>query len=484
MHNPDEAFFNILTDHGAIIAVNVDEAAFKSTPSIDVHGHHAYPGMVDGHLHLIGYGQKLSRLDLTGITICKEIIKRLKGITNARIIVAEGYRECGITKDDLDAISSEKPIVLIHGDYHTITANSWALEKANITSTNGVITEREADTLKEKLFFYNKCILMEYFHRAVSHLHELGITGGHSDDLAYFNRFSYPLSAITESLQQLPFRTHLLINHRVFKDFLESKSDFSPSSPYLEFGAVKTFYDGTLSSNTAFISHNYARANHRGAPIVSRDDFQRFLTLVRQQHYPVAIHVIGDQGLDEVADWLTLFPPQQGQRDRIIHASLAKIATLEKLARLPVVIDIQPLFVTSDMPRLQEWLHIMPDLVYPWKTYLEYNLKLIGSSDAPVEDPNPLLSIHALVTRTSLKEGKTYNIEQCVDRFHAVRMYTTNHAIISNSTKSRGHIDVGYLADFSVFPADILKVEDAQLLHLKTSMTIIDEKIVYHHKER
>ena len=69
---------------------------------------------------------------------------------------------------------------------------------------------------------------------------------------------------------------------------------------------------------------------------------------------PVAIHTIGDLSLEYVIDALELYPPAEGLRDRIIHCQLAREELIERMKNLQAIIDIQPVFVSSDFPSVIE----------------------------------------------------------------------------------------------------------------------------------
>ena len=69
---------------------------------------------------------------------------------------------------------------------------------------------------------------------------------------------------------------------------------------------------------------------------------------------PVAIHTIGDLSLEYVIDALELYPPAEGLRDRIIHCQLAREELIERMKKLQAIIDIQPVFVSSDFPSVIE----------------------------------------------------------------------------------------------------------------------------------
>ena len=71
---------------------------------------------------------------------------------------------------------------------------------------------------------------------------------------------------------------------------------------------------------------------------------------LRAHDLPLAIHVIGDLGLNEVVKLLKTYPPKKGLHDRIIHASLADMKTILMMKDMPIILDVQPQFITSDIP--------------------------------------------------------------------------------------------------------------------------------------
>jgi predicted amidohydrolase YtcJ len=127
----------------------------------------------------------------------------------------------------------------------------------------------------------------------------------------------------------------------------------------------------------------------------------------------------------------------KGLHDRIIHASFAKESTLEKLKKLPVILDIQPQFVGSDLPTAYQWIHPQTELIYPWKSYADQGIIICGGSDAPVEIPNPLLGIQAAMHRYSSLDGNIYQPEQRLSLFEAVTLYTTYSQIPTYHTATR-----------------------------------------------
>ena len=455
--------YNILTDQGHIVGLNVDETK-PYDEVIDLGKKHLYPGFVDAHLHLIGYGQFLSRLDLTHMHNKTTILDLLKKQNIEAYIILDGYHEwVGITKLDLNDVNPNKPIILRHHDFHAVTVNDVVLNALNLKSETGILREEDARLVLNHYTHVSNQTLETYLENALRSLYKFGITGGHSDDLFYFNGYKDTLQVFLNVLKRMPFRAHLLVHHEVLDDYIQSPY-FNHHSPYLELKGVKVFYDGTMSSKTALMHDGYQNTTSKGLRMTP--NFIEIVKKVRQIGLTLAIHVIGDAGLDELIDILLKYPPKNHQKDRIIHAPWVSEYGMNKLKSTPVTIDIQPQFLSSDFPEALSIFKSLPPYVFPWKTMLENGLILSFSSDAPVETPNPLLGILDATERVA-KDGKIYQLEEKISRQEAIQGYTV-FANAQNQLQNRGLIAIGQVADFTIFDVD-LETADSTTLNQTSS---------------
>ncbi len=470
-----EEFF---TKDGKIIALG--SQPILPDRIIDLQGYTLFPGWVDAHLHIAGYGERLTLPNLNKLTNKAELLEQLRASFQQEPLYIQGYHECGLTKADLDAISTSHPILMRHADYHSATVNTVLLTALGLTQSNGVLHELDAQRAVFAMPRHSQKILKTMISNAIHSLHRFGITGGHSDDLHYFNGFTETLEAFEEVVNDLPFRAHLLIHYQEVDGFVKSKRPWLDQSPFVQLGAVKIFYDGTLSSQTAWMANPYPNGSI-GERIMNTDAFEQTLKKMRALQLPVALHTIGDLALEEVGHWLKKYPVKKGLHDRIIHASFAQRSTLSLLQSLPVILDIQPQFLSSDLPWGLALLPSPTELIYPWKTYLHHDLILCGGSDAPVEIPNPLKAIQAAVRRVSDHDGKTYGDEEKLSMLEAIHLYTTQANVPTYKTHERGKLASGYIADFTVFNVDFLQNPE-KLDQAFVTMTIVDDQVVYSHK--
>ncbi|TNF07735.1 MAG: amidohydrolase [Bacillota bacterium] len=479
-HSLDEGkiYLKMTTHQGKIVCFDEDCGHRHYDEVIDLEGAHVYPGFVDAHMHLLGYGQKLKRPSLSALKTKDEVLTRLKEAFHHEPLFAEGYRECGITKEDLDMISTSHPIMIRHNDYHSVTANSYVLNHIHLTHTNGVLTEEDATLAMKTWPPYTIKQLEDILETSLKSLYSYGITGAHSDDLSYFIGFKDTLQAFENVLERMPFRAHLLMHYDILDDYLSSGKSFLDQHAYLQLGAIKMFYDGTLSSQTAWMKTTYRSHNHHGLKIQTDQAFLDMVKKCRQHDLPVAIHVIGDQGLVDVCKVLQKYPVKTGLHDRIIHAPWADLEGIELMKKLPIVIDIQPQFLSSDLPWALSFIHETPPFVFPWKTYLKHGLIQAGSSDAPVEIPNPLLGMYASIYRISDHDQKPYFTDESLSIDEAIDIYTKG-ANYPTYDQKRGSLKIGYIADLTIFDNDLKTFKKHDFLEQKVKMTVINEIIVY-----
>lgn len=462
-----------VSDSGLIISEPDD------TPNLvnDLQGQCMYPAFIDCHMHLMGYGQHLSRGQVKHLHGKADILAYIRQHLTTPVTYIEGYSPCGITKDDLDQISADVLIYLRHEDYHGMTVNSSTLKKLEITSYDGILLENDGTKAMQSIDKHSHETLVSFLEKAYQKLYQFGVIGAHSDDLFYFNGYEDTLKAFQEASITYPFFAHLLIHHKTLHDYVK-KGNIIHQHEYLELGAVKIFYDGTTGSQTALMSVPYTSGGF-GERISDQETFIAYVKKARDHDLAVAVHVIGDKGLEEVCEILKAYPVKKGLHDRIIHASYATPKSLELLKTLDVFLDVQPQFITSDFPQTLDYFKSLPNLIFPLKTYHDININYGLSSDAPVEIPNPILGMYAAIFREI--DGVIFQPEERLSRMQALLGYTTHAWTLTN--QKGGYLKPGYPAHFVITDQDILTTPKTQFKSIKVSETYVFGKQVFNHKK-
>lgn len=505
---------SVLIEDGKIIATGkYEDLADLADTAIDLQGATLFPGFVDSHLHMIGTGFKLSRLDLSTVESAEEMLRLIAEEAQkskaGQWVWVEGFNENNFpdqripTMQELDKITTS-PLIISRVCRHVYLGNRLGFELAGITeatvdppggrigrhedgSLNGLLYENATELLKAAVPqegpIYRQS-LENALHVTINQMHANGLTGGHSEEMAYFGPYINVYNAYKNVLlARQDFRANLLIHNEVFTEIMEEQLEFDED--FMALGAMKIFADGSFGGSTAALLAPYADDPTTSGMLIQTDSqMEQLFQLATNYARPIAVHVIGDAAAQQIIELIEKYPPPVNTKHRIIHACLLNEELLTRMSKLELAVDIQPQFVTSDFPWVAN--KIGPSrlaFAYPWKALLEAGIICAGGSDSPIEVVNPLEGIYAAVTRK--KAGDThsgYVAEQKITLFEALRLYTIGSAEIINHAHDRGIIRPGYVADFTVFNENLLEMPIEQLLEATVKMTIVNGKIVYENK--
>lgn len=516
MVNEDEHIEAVYVENGQIIKTGTKENLLETfneriTKRVDLKGYVMYPGFVDSHLHLIGHGEKLIKLDLSEMTSAEEMERALREkaatLASDEWLIGEGWNENNFIdrkifhRQELDNISGGRPVLLSRVCRHAFLANTKALALAGITKdtidppggiivrdndgeATGLLHDSAAELVKKVVPEASQNYLNTALKTSIKHLLSLGLTGGHSEDLSYYGYVERPLSAYRTVIdgEEIKFRAHLLVHHEAFEDFKNVKKEYE--LPFVEYGALKIFADGAFGGRTAWLSQPYNDAPETSGVSIHADfNLAKLVQKAREYHMNVAVHTIGDMALKQTIEAIKNNLAREG-RDRLIHVGLVDDELIADMKQLPVILDIQPGFVASDFPWLIERLGTerIPN-AFPFRRLLDEQLICAGGSDAPIEPVDPLLGIFAAVTRRKPGERhEGYVPEQKLTMFEAIALYTVGSASAIMQEDVKGVIKEGYFADFTVLDQDLFEVSEDEILKSKVVLTIVDGDIVYEHK--
>ena len=112
---------------------------------------------------------------------------------------------------------------------------------------------------------------------------------------------------------------------------------------------------------------------------------------------------------------------------------------------------------------------------------LQSGAKIINGTDAPVEPVDPLPSFFASVARKTLDgfPAEGFEMDQAMTRAEALRTFTIDGAFGEFDEDFKGSIEVGKVADFTVFDKNIMEVPEMEILDTKVAMTIVGDEILY-----
>ncbi|MGG0719796.1 amidohydrolase [Robertmurraya massiliosenegalensis] len=515
LQDEDHVVEAILTEKDRIIAMgNVEKLeqdfAHMIQDKFHLHGRTLLPGFVDSHIHLIGHGEKLMRLNLSTYTSKADVLMAIKeyasSLNEGEWIIGEGWNENlwgdakTIDRNDIDMVVPHHPVLLKRICRHVLVVNSFALQEASIQDEmdtpqggviekdeegklTGVFKEKAQDMMLDAVPNASEEQLKKALRMAIKDAYEKGLTGVHTEDLSYYNGFenTYQLFKDVIEKEEHYFRAHLLVHYSVLEDFKRAGGQFLQGNQWIEFGAMKIFADGSLGGRTALLSHPYADdPETSGVAIYTQEELNELVAKAREIRMPVAIHAIGDKAFEMVVQAIEAHPLVGNGKDRIIHAQILRKELIDRVKKLPVILDIQPSFLASDFPWVIDRIgEGKLDYCYAWKTLLSEQLTCAGGSDAPIEEVSPLLGIHAAVARVSQQTQEVYQPEEALSTYEAVCLYTKGSASAACHEVDRGIIKEGFLADFTILDQDIFHCAPHEIRNINVESTVIGGKPVY-----
>jgi len=514
MEGEQDAVEAVFVEDGIIVATGSKrdlEKRYKNsiTKITDIKGNTMLPGFVDSHMHLIGHGEKLMKLDFSEMTSSQEISDSIqeyvKDKPEGEWIIGEGWNENQLPdrkifhRIELDELSPNNPLLLKRICRHAVVVNTKALELAGITDhtpnpeggiivrdANGHATGYLLDQAQELVKTVIPQVTEDYIQNAlrlsIGDCLSKGLVGGHTEDLNYYGGFERTYRGFQKVIKNgFKFRTNLLVHHEAVDDMHRLGYSYGDGDEFVELGAMKIFADGSLGGRTALLSHPYNDTPETfGVAIHSLDGLKTLVQKARSYKMPIAIHAIGDLAFEYVLNAIEELPPLPNQRDRLIHAQILRKELINRAKKLPLILDIQPRFVVSDFPWVIERIGEMNiEYCYAWKTLLQEGLHCAGGSDAPIEPIDPLLGIHAAVTRRKPGGEEVYMPEQKLSVYEAVQLFTTGSAYAIGKEEYMGKIAPGFKADFSILDQDIFHIKEDEILDTNVRMTVVDDTIMY-----
>ncbi|MCD2174835.1 amidohydrolase [Rhizobium sp. C4] len=516
-----------------IIAVGSEEAvmdhAGPDTRFIDANGATLMPGFVESHLHLFSgaYGQTL--LQLPGIYGFEALNAGFQAFAASRpdegLLLAQGadYEILGkgtrLDRHVLDRICPDRPIAIMAYDFHTLFANTAALEAAGLLNGRDLPVGNEvvigADGLATGELREKFALLPVLDLRTTGGREMLGMSGIEPpvaptpeewrDDVDILKEgMKFAASKGITSMHNMDGNRHLLellrdveaeggllarisVPFHLTRDMplgeLERASamtrDFTGET--LTCGRVKIFIDGVIESGTAAMLDDYAdRPGLRGNPIFDAASFAEAAVEADRRGMQIAVHAIGDAAVRIALDGYEAARKANGPRDsrhRIEHIEMIDPADIPRFAELGVIASVQPLHApVGETPTSRSIGAQRAPHAYAWRMLHEAGAKIAFSSDWPIVAIDPLIGIQTALTREPHLPGLP---DQRLPLHEVLAAFTCNGAYAGHMEEKTGTLRTGMLADLVLLSADIEATPVDQIAEIGIRMTVCDGRITH-----
>jgi len=462
-------------------AYEIDFLSGATTDVVDLGGRVLLPGFVDAHTHLEFVGRRALEADLAGADSPEDCLSRLesRAATTTGWILGFGYDESAwggeyLTRDQLDTVSTDRPVAAFREDMHVASVNSVALERHRGTmpagdvrtadgEPTGVLVEGAVSVLDEAIRPDREQV-REYLLAAQARANERGVTTVHDMVRNSASPRVYRDLALAGELT-LRVRLNYWTDH--LDAVLETGLATNHGSERVRTGGIKTFTDGSIGGRTARLGEPYADADTRGDWVVDPDDLAALVERVDGAGLQFVAHAIGDEAISAALDALE---GTDGDRHRIEHAEVLTGDLVDRLAATEVVVSVQPNFLKwADEDGLYD-ARLGPErrrTTNRFRDLVDAGATLAFGSDCMPLDP--LVGIDHAVNAP--------DPAQRLDVTEALRAYTVGGAYAGFDEDRLGTIERGKRADLVALETSPWETDD--IAGIDVALTAVGGDIVY-----
>jgi predicted amidohydrolase YtcJ len=480
---------------------------FSGTEEIDAKGKAIYPGFIDAHAHFYGYGESLQSADLRGTTSWQEVLQRVTDFAKTHPdgwLTGRGWDQNDWsdkqfpTKEQLDQLFPNRPVLLERVDGHASIANQSALNAAGITKsfalTGGDIVEKNGKLTG--LLIDNA---VELVANKIPSADEKKATKILLD--AQKNCFAVGLTTIDDcglDFEAVEFIEKMQANKSLKMRLYVMLSDAEKNFDYLfKRGAIKTdrlnvrafkvYADGALGSRGACLMHPYSDMPKKSGFLLSDiKHFEEVADKINSHNFQMCTHAIGDSANRSILKiYDKVLKGKNDKRWRIEHAQVVAQSDFGLFGKSSVVPSVQPTHATSDMYWAADRLGTTRVKgAYAYKQLMDQNGWIPLGTDFPVEQINPMLTFYAATLRRDAKDfpKNGFQMENALTPEQALRGMTIWAAKANFEEKEKGSLEVGKFADFVILENDIMKANGKQILSNKVIKTYLNGEKVYEKK--
>ena len=469
--------------------------------NIDGHGMTLLPGLIDAHGHVLDLGMTQMTVQLVGTSSIADLQQRLRDYAaahpNDTWIIGFGWNQelwpdkRFPTAADLDAVVSDKPVVLERVDGHAVVANSAAMKAAGVTAQtvapsggrieNGLFVDAARGLIDKAIPARTPAQSDEALAKAQQQLLSVGVTGVGSmstsiDDWEAMKRAGAAGTLNVRLIAYISAARAAEANMRPTGWLYDDR---------LRAVGVKLFADGALGSRGAWLKQPYSdKPDTGGLQFHSDAEMLQLADAAASHGFQIATHAIGDAANAQVITTYEALSKKYGRdrRWRIEHFQIADPADIPRLAPAGIIASMQPTHQTSD--RLMAEKRLGPNRLagaYAWQTVLKSGAHLAFGTDFPVESPNPFPGLSAAVSRQDMKgqpPGGWLPSERLTFA-QALSAYTRGAAYAGFAEDKIGSLEPGKWADFILIDRDPTKVDALSLGNTQVLETWVSGKKVW-----
>ncbi|MBS7576764.1 MULTISPECIES: amidohydrolase [unclassified Enterococcus] len=500
----------------------IPKVILKQSKLLDIGARTVCAGFIDAHLHVfmsaLVHGGKIHLITGKSEMDCvKQLRKRFEiaRLPKDDWLISKGWYSPDWksnqlpTKASLDTYFPNRPVMMISADLHTIWLNSCGLERLNLDDSTllsdsvvkseitkcetGVILEGLAMSCMSQIFqeaVPDKAKYYEHFFRqqlsmGITSVCDLALladeTAQQIDDQIYPEVYSE-----LEKSGRLSVRAHLF--PMMLDNFTRIKEwRFQYQSDFLRIAGGKHFFDGVISTHTAYMKSSYEHSNSVGKTTISPTDLQKKIDLASKNQLPLRIHTIGDAAISTAIDYFSLAAKRYGQLKTgyhcLEHLEIIDPMDIPRLKAAGLIASVQPSHCLMDYETVDQDIGFeRSQKMWPFNDFLKEEVPIAFGTDSPVVvDVTPLDNLYFAMsrqTKVSQPEGG-WIPDQKISLTSALAAQTKAASQACSFSEKIGTITKGKFADLVVLSTNLENINAEELLKIEVDYTIVNGEIKY-----
>jgi predicted amidohydrolase YtcJ len=496
---------------GKILAIASSKEIFElydASEKTDLNGKTILPGLYDAHTHFYYYALGLKELNLVGTKSFNQVLELVINFSKTNKmpwIKGRGWDQNDWktkefpSKDSLDRLFPNTPILLSRIDGHAALANQKALDIAGVNADltieggifetklikgkkvlTGILIDNAVDFVSKYIPEPSATEKMETLMAAQKNCFEVGLTS--IADAGLTKKIVEFIDSLhTIGILKMKIYAMLAPNKENFNYYLKNGPIFKDK---LTVNSFKVYADGALGSRGACLLNPYDdQKNEIGFLLSHPDTLKAYAIKIANSKFQMNTHCIGDSANRLILNlYNTVLAKNQDRRWRIEHAQVIHEDDFEKFKRNKIIPSVQPTHATSDMYWVYDRLgKERTKNAYAYKKLIEHAGMIAGGSDFPVEGINPFKGIYAAVVRQDIKRIPANGFEPSnkISREEAIKSFTIWAAYAGFEEKIKGSLEPNKMADFIIIDKDIMNCNEYDIPYIKVLKTFSNGKQVF-----
>ena len=415
------------------------------------------------------------------------------------------YFHGDLSREDLDRISKDRPILVMHRSYHEFILNTPALEYFDISQEfiesldeearayadfdRGHFSEQGMISVFPKLLRYlgKPEYLLSGLQLTEDYLHQNGVT-------MIANPGAWLIKSIQDAKnlilgdENTPFRSFFIPSALILSEDHDVPELVEEAKKLLEWGGgkveylpnrIKLFADGAMYSQNMVLSEGYLDG-HQGAWLMQEGLYRSAFKLFWDEGYQIHIHQNGDEALDLILDVLEenmANNPREDHRTTIVHFGISRADQMDRVKSLGAIVSANPYYVTA-LSDLYSKKGLGPERALEMVRLGDVDragIRFGLHSDMPMAPGSPLVLMHAAVNRINFA-NEVAGPKQRVSPLAALKGVTLDAAYIMGLEDDYGSISEGKLANFTILSENPLSINPQTIKDIEIKATIVEGK--------